>query len=419
MIKTIYLHVGVHKTATSSIQESFGHGRAILASYGYLYPVFKRKNENLHNHSEVFYSLFTKYPEEYHINVLKGFNTKDLTNELHRSYKAQFILQLEKFAGENVILSGEDISMFGSNELKNLKDFLVGLTQPNVQIKIIMFCRNPISWACSHIQEVIKGGKTIAQAIEENNILPKPFYQTKINLLADVFQFDSIQVMQYEEAITHEYGPVGAFLSLIGADKTIAQLLKNDYYNQSPSYEATVLLHSINTQAPRFINNITNPALFNYRPTIVQTIPGQKYFLDSKQNATIWKRDQDDVLWLCKEFDLPEYKFIKTSKTKDSEKWNEEVMKSIKLMLPDQPLNIRLIIFKELTQEFNRYKHAFPNKKKFMLFTYFISYLPYIQVNTRFKKFEILSKHLGFYYTFKLSLIVNLWPYITQFKKSK
>jgi hypothetical protein len=62
MIKKIFVHIGVHKTGSTSIQQMLGRNREILIKHGFLYPVFKARSANIFNHSVPFVSMFKKNP---------------------------------------------------------------------------------------------------------------------------------------------------------------------------------------------------------------------------------------------------------------------------------------------------------------------------------------------------------------------
>lgn len=405
MIKRIYLHVGVHKTATTSIQESFGEGSKILASNGYLYPIFSRNNDIIVNHSEVFYSLFCEKPESYHMNIKKGFTSRKLINELHQSYRDQLVKQLEKFNGEYLILSGEDMSLLGLKELQKLRHYLLEITNPKVHIEVILFCRNPAVREKAHILQLVKGGYTLEQAFERNDALPRPFYQIKINHLSEVFSCGAVHVIRFEDAILHKEGPGGALLSGVGAGECISKQLGKRFSNQSLSYEATILTNAINTNYPRYIKNQLFPSPVIYCQQSITLMPGQKYILSLAQSQKIWNRDKKDMDWLCKTFHLPAYEFTYEKPPNDADKWSEDVLINLKTILSIQPAAIKEVILKELIKELKKYRSVFSLKKKTMIFSCLMHNSFYLQLNSRGAKFIFFQKQLGFFLALKLSLI--------------
>ena len=121
----LILHIGVHKTATSSIQQNFANlDPEVLRKYGYLYPVFSNGYNKLANHSAIFYSLFTENPLKYHMNIRRGINTLDKVESLHAFYKEQILNSFDSGAAV-VIISGEDISSLSLEALNSLRKYFI------------------------------------------------------------------------------------------------------------------------------------------------------------------------------------------------------------------------------------------------------------------------------------------------------
>jgi hypothetical protein len=397
MIKTIYLHVGLHKTATSSIQETLGKAHALLAHGGYLYPIFTKRDTIHYNHSEVFYSMFFPKPEAYHMNVLYGYTNTDAVNELNRNYHNQLIRQMEDFQGDKMILSAEDISILYLNPLRNLKNYLITITNPEVRIEVILFCRHPVTWSSAHIQELIKGGINLEEARKKNAIVILENYQKKINTFSRVFTLESIHVFRYEDAIQNQYGPAGAFLSCIGADASFIKKinLRNELHNVSLSYEATILLNSIYSKIPAFTDNQVNPDLNNFYPHIIHQIPGEKFYLEAFHNQEIWLRSQDDINWICENFNLPAYTYSDKQNENDGNKWSEETLSYLQKILPEQPPKIRKIIINEILAETIRHKKCFTHRKKQSIFAFFMHHSAYLELASLYSKFRYSCKYLG------------------------
>jgi hypothetical protein len=406
MIKTIYLHIGLHKTATSSIQEALGAAHSLLEKGGYLYPIFTKRDTIINNHSEVFYSMFFQKPETYHMNVLYGYNNPESVNELNLSYHNQLLRQLNGFQGDKMILSGEGISILWKKPLVNLRNYLVEITNPEVRIEVILFCRHPVIWSRAQIQEVIKGGKNLEEAKKLNTKVILDNYQKKVMVFASIFTFESIHVFRFEDAIQSEYGPVGAFLSGMGVDESFIKTLnlKNEFHNVSLSYEATTLLDAIYTETPYFIDNQANPELINFYPKIIHQIPGEKFFLKPNHNHEIWQISKDDVNWLCKNFNLPAYNYSDKQKEDDTDKWSDVTLTYLQKILPEQLPKIRKIILTKILNEIIRYKKCFSYRKKQSLFAFFMHHSVYLEMDSRYSKFRYLRKYLGTGLTFTLGL---------------
>ena len=72
-MKTCFLHLGLHKTASSSFQQTCESNRELLAQQGLDYPLFscihsKPNRLKINNHSVPLRSIYDSNPQDYHIN---------------------------------------------------------------------------------------------------------------------------------------------------------------------------------------------------------------------------------------------------------------------------------------------------------------------------------------------------------------
>jgi hypothetical protein len=171
MTKTCFLHIGYHKTASTSIQQSLAANQQQLLANGIKYPIFKGSSPGLKtikNHSIPIYSAFCEDPYSYHINMrLLGSKTAiDLAN---KGYIEQLKEELKE--SSNIFLSGEDVSMLTVNAMRQFLDFVMGY---GYTIKSFAFVREPYAYACSVIQQLIQGGHFVP-------LLQSPAYLSTTN----------------------------------------------------------------------------------------------------------------------------------------------------------------------------------------------------------------------------------------------
>lgn len=397
MIKTIYLHIGIHKTGTTSIQKALGSNHNLLASNGYLYPIFKRSGNEFYNHSVVFFSMFCADPIKYHQNIVNGDTNPEAIETLHKHFHEQLIKQIQNFKGDKMIISGEDISSLWLESLKKFKHYLREITNPDVCIEVILFCRHPVTWSTAQIQEVIKGGNSVEKAKNNNKKLLLNYYHNKIIILSKVFTFESIHLYRFEDSIKNQYGPVGTFLSCIHAEDSFIKSLnlKNELLNVSISYEATRLLNAIYTKAPRYTDHRANPELFNFLPELIHRIPGSKFYLEEHHKFEIWNISQHDVNRLCTNFNLPLYNYSENQIGNDIDKWSDKSLMYLKKTLPAQPSKVRKIITSEILTEIIRLRSSFTNQKKQSLLASFINNSFHLELHLPFLKFMYLCRFLG------------------------
>lgn len=358
MIKKIYLHIGLHKTGSSSIQVSLAKSAEFLKQNGYLYPIFKARNDEIYNHSIPIYSLFAKKPENYHANISRDNINPEEIEKLHKKYIEQLRNQIISFKRENLIISGEDISGFNLIQLQNLKKFLIELVGEQAKIEVIVFVRNPVDAIQSRIQEGVKHGKVLDDILNnEQQITHKHFSRVFTHYL-EVFKLEDIKIIRFEDAIKHEHGLVGCFLSNIGASKLVQKKIKYIYANKSISYEALILQSAINSQIPEFVNGANNPTRKGFIRRIIFEIPGQKIIFSEKLREKIWELAQADTLWINEKLQIKKYSFTQKVNNVKKTIWNTQTLCYLSRILLLQPHEIRSIICNEVFLElFRHYKN--------------------------------------------------------------
>lgn len=307
MISKIILHIGVHKTATTTIQNTLTNEREKLAALGVLYPLFYAKELIFNNHSIPLFSLFSQYPERYHINKTHGFTTKDAIQQLHQGYCDQLREQVSSFSGDTLVLSGEDLSNFKSQNLNKLKTFLQEVTQPGVKIQVVVVCRHPVTRFRSSVQFTVSNfGMRMKKAIEFHSVR-KNQYQRLVNNFITVFGRENISVLKYEDMLVHPFGPAGAFLEMINPSipaKIKPQIL---FENAGFSYEAVILSNAINHAWPVSRDYSLHAERLFPVATFLSELPGSKFVLSPGLSRKVWNELSQDVHWLTTEFSLPPY----------------------------------------------------------------------------------------------------------------
>lgn len=211
MKKRCFLHLGLHKTASSSAQATFRSSKNILRECNIEFPIFKYIQPNsqikrISNHSIPILSLFSDNPSQYHINKRWGVTDIDDTNA---SYLKQLISTVD--SGRDILLSGEDISTLSAAGIRQFTSLINDL---GFIIYAFALVRTPYSFACSAMQTKVKGGTYIAwldDSMECNNIKATLILPARSGILSNLLDHfgDSLKLMSFSEALLHQYGPVG------------------------------------------------------------------------------------------------------------------------------------------------------------------------------------------------------------------
>ena len=221
IVKKIYLHIGLHKTASTSLQETCAANHSKLAAQNIHYPIFScpcTPHRSISNHSIPLFSLFTTAPRSYPVNIHWGIKDVEVAND---AYRKQLEMAFEN--EQDLLISGEDISSLNAKELSNLLNFL-GAT--GRQIVPFACVRSPYAFHCSQVQQQVKDGVAMNYA----GLCPQ---RHRIKHLKEVFGV-ALQFLPFAEACRHPQGPAGYLLAFCGVNpasmefKRIGEGLSND-----------------------------------------------------------------------------------------------------------------------------------------------------------------------------------------------
>lgn len=140
------IHIGMHKTGTTSIQKSL----AGFSDAAFCYAGLGRSS----NHSVAMFSLFSTTPERHHSN--SEFATDPARMKAYLKSVAEDLGQSIRTAGDRtLIVSGEDIGKLRAAELTRMRD---RLQRDCEEIKIIGYVRPPRSFITSVFQQMVRSG---------------------------------------------------------------------------------------------------------------------------------------------------------------------------------------------------------------------------------------------------------------------
>ncbi|MBD1390546.1 hypothetical protein IC617_14000 [Neiella sp. HB171785] len=240
-MKKLYLHMGFHKTATSSLQQTCRKSLEQLSEQGYEFPIFKSNYielDEICNHSIPIYSIYCKSPQLYDTNLI--YKSRNI-EKLNKDYRDQFNKSLQ--TSKNIILSGEDISILSKSSLIKLKG---DIEFHNFKIIPLVVIRSPYEYHCSIIQQKIKTGHhlSITKFISQ---------QEKINKILEVFP--ETKMFSFKGICKHEHGPVGELLESMGININKIRIRSS---NEGISNTGVRIQNGFNKKVPRFIDGALN-----------------------------------------------------------------------------------------------------------------------------------------------------------------
>lgn len=274
MTRKLYLHLGLHKTATSSFQTSCARNQGRLSKQGYAYPLFScglQEIQPFENHSIPIYSLFCSQPENYQVNIRLRITDNKL-QEAHKKYTAKLENALNN--PQDVILSGEDIPSLKIHELIR---FLEYLGKSGREIIPIVVVRQPYTYHCSQLQQQIKDGKPMVYW----NHCPQ---KERIEELTHIFK-NRLVFVNFEESCKHPKGPAAYLMEAIGIN---TQGFEFTGKNRGRCNENIRMQNTLNVRQASILDGKPNPRHIKVAP-----FPGQKFRLTTQELESLSPHWQD------------------------------------------------------------------------------------------------------------------------------
>ncbi|MBM5793895.1 MAG: hypothetical protein FJ057_08185 [Cyanobacteria bacterium K_DeepCast_0m_m1_088] len=247
MLEKAIIHIGLHKTGSSSIQSSllgYNDGFCFYADLGWA------------NHSIPLYTAFSNNANSYHIWDKQGFSPEQI-----QGIKKEVLLQLEQQLSKpncnTIVFSGEDLSTLSQSETHALVAFLRERCQ---RIVAVVYVRDPLDFAASAFQQLVKGGcaqipRNIGQQI-----------QHKIGIWEQVLGAENVQIRSFDREKLRNGCVVQDFCHLAGVDPAkIAIKRKNESINGAA---VKVLFHLNQTSPLQF----GDPSLVRTRQRLLKVL---------------------------------------------------------------------------------------------------------------------------------------------------
>ncbi|MEX1375903.1 MAG: sulfotransferase family 2 domain-containing protein [Eubacteriales bacterium] len=274
-VKKIILHVGMTKTATTSIQSTLSDkaNKNILEEDNLYFPIGC-------SHTEFLINNFNKSPS----NSIENMNSGETAEAIRRKalvQKKAFEEEIVECRLENIILSAECIIAFDEDSMNQLKLYLMKL-MPNARIEVIISTREFMSWTASSIQQHIRNvGIDMYEYI--NNRYTAFNHSVRISRLVDVFGKDNISIYKFEQARLHQFGPVGYFLEHIGVNIVRIEKYKISKSNEGIKDKGIDIVRYINANTYKYIAGQLSPNRQKDDTVLFERIRGDEFKLNKRE----------------------------------------------------------------------------------------------------------------------------------------
>lgn len=245
-MKTLYLHVGTPKTATSSIQKFLAQNRKVLEAHGYCYPRSQHKYPGINPRRNAHF-LFGRVINE------NGERSKKNEALYYEEGMQQVRTAFQTY--DHVILSDESIwyclSYFKKSLLTKLKE---EADRESFEIKVIVYLRRQDAFLLSRWNQAVKQNTTFAAAlscedyfaVEQQKEEKLYAYADKLDEIAKVIGKENLIVRRFEPGSWRDGLIIHDFMHEIGLD------VSEDF--QPLEQEANLRLGKNATEIKRVIN---------------------------------------------------------------------------------------------------------------------------------------------------------------------
>ncbi|MEH6739348.1 MAG: hypothetical protein V7695_12480 [Sulfitobacter sp.] len=222
-MKNVVLHIGMHKTGSSSIQSSLKNYRDETTRYASFDEA---------NHSIPMTTIFSSGRYEYHVWKNIGLSKEEI-DERRERYLEVLQKDIDDPNFKRLLISGEDIGTLQNDDKRALVEFL---KSRGCNVKIVCFVRSPNGYVASEMQELIKHGW-------EDVLQINPAYKWILWTFSEVLPKENLIVRNFSEILSEFADPVLGFASICGLERESFALKRT---NQSLSATATRLLYRLN-----------------------------------------------------------------------------------------------------------------------------------------------------------------------------
>jgi hypothetical protein len=288
----IVLHIGLHKTGTTSLQDFlFEYRGPLQQELNVLYPSLRR------NHSAPLFSAFTEHPQRYAENLKRGVDTREKAERANAENLALLVQEFEASSASQLILSGEDLSLLTEAGLRRLRDWLLPRGE---EICVVCALRNPAKWTVSAAQSGIRGGLTYRQVDSKP---PLQFLQQRLQRCAQVFDATSIKLIDFDAALGAEGGLPGAFFDVLELPRSWLQGKTVERRNEAMSLEAAYLISALNEDSPLYVDGKLSAQRFagDIRQMIRETA-GRPFSLSPAAMGQVADSSELELPWLEQTF---------------------------------------------------------------------------------------------------------------------
>ncbi|TCL08753.1 hypothetical protein BXY66_0791 [Shimia isoporae] len=272
MTRTLWLHIGTHKTGTTAIQSAFHK----YSDDGLRYLALPHPN-----HSFPILTMFQTDPERFFSNARVPYPYRDFARNrpklLHR------FKQLLEQDRRDIVISGESMSRPG---FAGGHEALLDFCRPHFdRVQVVVYLREPVSFVTSMLAERMKTTPTEFRPVPE-----KAMYRARLEHWIDAVGRDNVHVRPFHRGAFGVGGVVADFGAVVGVTKPLPE---NKGSNISPSTEALAVTNHYLRKPAGVLGQQWN----RYLSILAREFPGHPLAIPTKRVALYLRANSDDIAW--------------------------------------------------------------------------------------------------------------------------
>jgi hypothetical protein len=233
-MKRCWIHIGMHKTGSTSIQVSLAKERD-LADWKYI------KVEGRRNMGGVLYAMFASDPTRYHWFQKQGRTSADIVAEGAR-LREELGREIQKSPESNLVISGESLTLIDEKGLVEMDAFLRNFFD---EIRVIGYVRPPIGFKVSFFQQRVKHSNC---DFDFNDFQLQ--YRKRFKKFDDIFGRENVLLRKFEPETFRNGCIVMDFCDQIGMAAPDASEIER--INESLCREACGILYAYRKFGPSY-----------------------------------------------------------------------------------------------------------------------------------------------------------------------
>jgi len=286
----IIIHAGMHKTGSSSIQETLYQRNG----NGFDYLPWRDSN-----HSGLFFLMFCENPEQ-----IQGFKQQGMAPETARKladeWGGKVSEALEKRVADSAahpaIFSAEVISSASEDEVRRLADYM---RKFDPDIRAIAYVRPPVSFMTSAFQQRMKGKHV--HNFKKLNLWPN--YKERFEKLDHIFGRENVTLKLFKRNNLQGGDVVLDFAQEAGINLTSSDVVRT---NEAMSLEAVALLDTVLRNSKLFaVDDKETARKFHGFLNHMMQIGSREFVLDETLTDPILAANRADLDWIEERLGMP------------------------------------------------------------------------------------------------------------------